>query len=179
MTGSTIGRPVVAGVDGSASALHAALWAADVAARGHRPLRLLFASDDYAFGFAGGSAPPQSYFDQMRAAGEQLLAVAETEVRRRHPDLEIAVDLQSTGPVQALVEQTEHARILVLGSRGKGGFRGLLTTPSGRRSRRTRRRCWPSGWPAGRRSTPTSSCGACSSGAGRSSACSSRPSTPS
>ena len=126
MTGSTIGRPVVAGVDGSASALNAALWAADVAARGHRPLRLLFASDDYAFGFAGGSAPPQSYFDQMRAAGEQVLALAETEVRRRHPDLEITVDLQTAGPVQALVEQTGDARMLVLGSRGRGGFRGLL-----------------------------------------------------
>jgi len=126
MTGTTIGRPVVVGVDGSTCARNAALWAADVAARGRYPLRLLFASDDYAFGFAGGSAPPQSYFDQMRSAGEQVLAVAETEIRRHHPDLEIAVDLQTAGPVQALIEQTEDARMLVLGSRGTGGFRGLL-----------------------------------------------------
>jgi nucleotide-binding universal stress UspA family protein len=127
MTSSTIGRPVVAGVDGSASARNAALWAADMAARGHCPLRLLFASDSYGFGFGAGSAPPpQSYFDQLQAAGERLLADAETEIRRRHPDLEIAVDLQTAAPVQTLIEQTDDARMLVLGSRGTGGFRGLL-----------------------------------------------------
>lgn len=122
MTSTTI----VAGVDGSTSALHAALWAADEAAQRHHPLRLVHAANEYGFGVAGGLAPPQSFFDEMQAAGTQLLADAESAVRAVHPDLEIGVDLQTAGPVPTLLEQTEDAALLVLGSRGTGGFRGIL-----------------------------------------------------
>ena len=123
---TTTGRPIVVGVDGSTSALHAARWAADVAAARHLPLRLVFASNCYAFGYTGALAPPQSYFDAMQTGGEQLLAAAEAEIRLRHPDLVIAVDLQTAGPIPTLVEQTDDARMLVLGSRGSGGFHGIL-----------------------------------------------------
>lgn len=117
---------IVAGVDGSTSALHAALWAADEAAQRHRPLRLVYAGNEYAFGYTGGLAPPQSFFDEMQAAGFALLAAAETAIHHVHPELEIGVDLQTAGPVPTLLEQSEDASLLVLGSRGSGGFRGIL-----------------------------------------------------
>ncbi len=126
MTSTTVGRPIVVGVDGSTSALHAALWAADVAAQRRHPLRLVFACDSYAFGYAGGLAPPQSYFDELQAAGELLLSTVETEIRKAHPRVEIAVVLRTAGPVPTLLEQTAGAHLLVLGSRGSGGFRGIL-----------------------------------------------------
>jgi nucleotide-binding universal stress UspA family protein len=126
MTMTTVGMPIVVGVDGSTSARHAALWAAGVAARRHHPLRLVFACDSYAFGYAGGLAPPQSYFDELQAAGELLLSDVETEIRRSHPGLEIAVEQQTAGPIPILIEQSVGARLLVLGSRGSGGFHGIL-----------------------------------------------------
>jgi nucleotide-binding universal stress UspA family protein len=125
MNSDVTGRPIVAGVDGSTSALEAALWAADEAARRHLPLRLVYA-DDFARACAGGLAPPQSFFDELQAAGEKLLADAAAAIRRKHPELDLVLRLESAGPVPALVEQTGHARLLVLGSRGVGGFRGML-----------------------------------------------------
>lgn len=126
MDSNNVGRPIVVGVDGSTSAVHAALWAADEAAQRRHPLRLVFASNCFAFGDGGSLAPPQSYFDAVQTGGEQLLAAAETEVRGRHPDLDISVDLQTAGPVPSLIETTRGAQLLVLGSRGSGGFRGIL-----------------------------------------------------
>ncbi|MDT7649876.1 MAG: hypothetical protein QOI36_1282 [Pseudonocardiales bacterium] len=63
----------------------------------------------------------------MQAGGIQLLADVETAVRLAHPDLQIGVDLQTAGPIPTLIEQIDEAQLLVLGSPGTGGFRGILT----------------------------------------------------
>jgi nucleotide-binding universal stress UspA family protein len=117
---------IVVGVDGSTSALHAALWAADEAAQRRLRMRLVYANNEFSFGATGGLAPPQSFFDAMQAAGFQLLADVESAVREVHPDLDISVNLQTAAPVPSLLAQTEDALLLVLGSRGTGGFRGIL-----------------------------------------------------
>jgi nucleotide-binding universal stress UspA family protein len=126
MTRNTMGMPIVVGVDGSTSALHAAGWAASVAARRHQPLRLVFASNSVAYGYGAWLAPPQNYFDELLASGEQLLRAVETALRRDHPDLEIAVEVQTASPIPTLIGQSDEARLLVLGSRGTGGFGGML-----------------------------------------------------
>ncbi len=126
MTRDTTGMPIVVGVDGSTSALHAAGWAANVASRRHLPLRLVFASNSVAFGYGAWLAPPQSYFDELQASSERLLEDVETAIRRDHPDLEIAVQLQTASPIPTLIAQSDEARLLVLGSRGTGGFGGML-----------------------------------------------------
>jgi nucleotide-binding universal stress UspA family protein len=126
MNNSKAGQPIVVGVDGSTSALRAALWAADEAAQRHRPLRLVFASNSFPLGSSGGLTPPQSYFDAVQVGGEQVLAAAETAIRRQHPGLEIDLHLLSAAAVPTLIEQTRDAQLLVLGSRGSGGFRGIL-----------------------------------------------------
>ena len=126
MSSSIPGATIVVGVDGSTSARHAAHWAADEAARRHLPIRLVFASNCYAFGFTGSLAPPQSFFDAIEAGGVTLLAEAEAALRDAHPDLEISVDFATGGPIPTLIEQTDDARLLVLGSRGTGGFHGIL-----------------------------------------------------
>lgn len=127
MNRTMINRPIVVGVDGSTSSLHAALWAADEAAQRHHPLRLVFANNCFTFGGTGGLAPPQSYFDEMEAGGLQILADVESAVRLAHPDLQIGVDLQTAAPIPTLIGQTDQAPLLVLGSRGTGGFHGILT----------------------------------------------------
>jgi nucleotide-binding universal stress UspA family protein len=126
MSKDTTGMPIVVGVDGSTPALHAAVWAANTAAQRHEPLRLVFASNSMAFGYGAWLAPPQSYFDELQASSEKLVADVETALRREHPALEIAVELQTASPIPTLIAQTDEARLLVLGSRGTGGFGGML-----------------------------------------------------
>jgi nucleotide-binding universal stress UspA family protein len=129
MISPSVRNSIVVGVDGSTSALHAALWAADVAARRGHPLRLMFASNvsAYALGGMAGMAPPQSFFDAIEASGTQVLVDVETAIRNVHPDLPISTDLQTTASATlTLIEQSDDALLLVLGSRGTGGFRGAL-----------------------------------------------------
>jgi nucleotide-binding universal stress UspA family protein len=126
MTSNIVGRPIVAAVDGSTSSLHAALWAADEAARLHAPLRLVHAVNFTAFAYIGGAGPPQSFFDDLESDGREQLVQAETAIHQVHPDLAVDVDLQTADPVPALIGESDNARLIVLGSRGLGGFTGIL-----------------------------------------------------
>lgn len=129
MTSTDSRNTIVVGVDGSTPALHAALWAADVAARRGHPLRLTCSSNVSAYGYGGmaGMAPPPSFFAAIEAGGARVLTDVETAIRGVHPDLPISTSLQTaTGVVPTLIEQSDDALLLVLGSRGTGGFRGAL-----------------------------------------------------
>ena len=42
------------------------------------------------------------------------------------PDLEIGSELADGPPVQVLVDQTRRNRLVVVGTRGRGGFAGML-----------------------------------------------------
>jgi nucleotide-binding universal stress UspA family protein len=126
MTSPMNSLPIVAGVDGSASALHAALWAADEAANRQASLRLVSAVGISALVGNGWVALPQSYFDALEADGRRQLTDAEQAIRKVHPDLDIAVELPNTSATPALIEESRSARLIVLGSRGQGGFSGIV-----------------------------------------------------
>lgn len=121
MTSSVAGTPVVVGIDGSHSARRAADWAADEAARHRAPLRLVYAVGVPPLGYGG-----RAYVDELAAVGQDRLAETGEAVRERYPALEIETDLRMGNPVPELVEQSQSARMVVLGSRGLGGFTGLL-----------------------------------------------------
>jgi nucleotide-binding universal stress UspA family protein len=42
-----------------------------------------------------------------------------------HPDVKVDYEVVRAAPVKALVERSEGASMLVVGSRGSGGFEGL------------------------------------------------------
>jgi nucleotide-binding universal stress UspA family protein len=126
MIRNIIGRPIVAGVDGSVPALDAARWAADEAARRGAALRLVHAVHISALAFAGGFGPPQDFFDALESDGRRQLAEAETAIRQAHPELDVEVDLRTADPVPTLIDLSDNARLVVLGSRGLGGFSGML-----------------------------------------------------
>lgn len=124
MTGNSIRKSIVAGVDGSALALRAARWAADEAARRRLPLRLVQIID--VVSATGGFAPPPSFFTALESEGRRQLAEAEAVVRQDHPELDIDLILRTASLVPALITLSEDAHLVVLGARGSGGFSGLL-----------------------------------------------------
>lgn len=102
-------RPVVVGVDGSASAGGAAVWAAELAAAVHAPLHLLHALPDLA---AGGQRP--DWLDDLAgAAGGAGVTPVRAETVRG-------------APAEVLVDRSAAARMLVVGSYGPGARSGML-----------------------------------------------------
>ncbi len=68
----------------------------------------------------------RSLFEALTSDGRQQLAAAETAIRQAHPGLDVDTDLRTEDPVPALVELSRDARLIAIGSRGLGGFQGML-----------------------------------------------------
>ncbi|WP_433088271.1 universal stress protein [Dactylosporangium sp. CA-052675] len=106
-------RPVIVGVDGSPAAFGAVRWAADEAMRLGRSLRVVHALEVY--------GPYEDVSDERDLAHD-----AATEIRRWQPGLEVTVGTWHGEPARVLVEQSRTAGLVVVGSRGSGGFHSLL-----------------------------------------------------
>jgi nucleotide-binding universal stress UspA family protein len=126
VTSNLVGRHIVAAVDGSTSALDAVRWAADEAGRRGMSLRLLHAVNVAALAYSGAFILPKDYCESMRQAGRTYLADALAAVRDAHPELEVETELVDRAPIPALVDASAKAALVVVGSRGLGGFTGLL-----------------------------------------------------
>lgn len=118
------GLPVLVGLDGSAHAAAAAAWAAGEALRRGVPLRL-------AAVVAAGAAAPEvgAANDPLWDAGVEraldLLAETQTAIGTVHPELVVEKDMVAGDPVRELSGMAERCGLLVVGSRGRGGFAGL------------------------------------------------------
>jgi nucleotide-binding universal stress UspA family protein len=144
---------IVVGVDASPCALQALTWAADEARLRLATLEVVHAYHGQALaaplyfpsqealpgGATGGQRPPE---ERLAESSEQR-AEFQAAVRRQAEDLldglllgELResledVDVQRTvledrNPAEALVELSDDADLLVVGSRGRGGFSSLL-----------------------------------------------------
>lgn len=123
-------RPVVVGVDGSDHADAALAYAAAFAARHDTPLRVVAAWQEVS---ATGWEPAVWTTDELReweraaqSHAEQVAASAVDAVGASHPGLPVTSRIVRGHPVQALVESSTAAGLLVVGARGLGGFRRLL-----------------------------------------------------
>ncbi|GAA2244420.1 MULTISPECIES: universal stress protein [Kitasatospora] len=114
-------RPVLAAVDGSPASLAAARWAADEAARCGAPLRLV-----HAWPWPQRAAPGLPGVSEVRGQALCLLADTAEDLRTDHPDLNVCTALLDEPARQGIVAAARDARLVVLGSRGLGGFTGLL-----------------------------------------------------
>lgn len=118
-------RSVVVGVDGSESSDAAARWAADEAARRDLPLRVVHAVPPVTPG-AFPSALVWAAVD-WRARADTILDTTIGPLRELYPDLVIEADAHiGQPPAQVLADQARSAEFLVVSSRGRGGFVGLL-----------------------------------------------------
>ncbi|WP_344339012.1 universal stress protein, partial [Kitasatospora putterlickiae] len=112
---------VLAGVDGSPESTAAAHWAAEEALRRGAPLRLLHAWPWLTDGRASFADP-----EDRPVAAQRMLAAAAEDVQTRYPDLTVHTDVVLDAAVDGMVAAAQDAALLVLGSRGLGGFTGLL-----------------------------------------------------
>lgn len=105
---------VVVGVDGSKRNRAALVWAANAAAAHRLPLTVVFARPD-----ATGTIQEVEEPSGVLAAAVQI-------VGRQCPDVTVRALQYPLAPVQSMLDVGESADFLVLGSRGVGGFRGML-----------------------------------------------------
>ncbi|GAA2865193.1 universal stress protein [Pseudonocardia halophobica] len=125
--GVTPRTAVVVGVDGSESALGAVRWAAAEAARRGAPLRLVAAVTWTVYQPIGVPALGVEYQRQIlvQAAGQYLEAAAAT-AQQVAPELDVTTEVRGGEPTTVLRDEATRARMIVLGTRGRGGFTGLL-----------------------------------------------------
>lgn len=117
-------QAVVVGVDGSEHARAASLAAAEQARSMGLPLRIVCALPPFSGSLAWVPAPLD-----VEALHEELMVqlTAGREWLQSHfQDLEMSVELVDGPPAEIMVERTAKAELVVLGTRGRGGFTGML-----------------------------------------------------
>jgi nucleotide-binding universal stress UspA family protein len=113
--------PVVVGADGSAASETALALAFEEAQLRAVPLVAVHAWSDEPVSWLGGVDQPDVDSEGMTTL-EGLLA----PWRTRHPDVTVRPVAVRDRPSTELVAQSEHAQLVVVGSRGRGGFAGMM-----------------------------------------------------
>lgn len=117
---------VVVGVDGSETSSQALAWAVDEARRRSAHLHLVHAWIWPLMNVPLGPAPGAPEGAGFRGEAEKILADASAEATRLAPDVPHTAELIDGAPAQVLVRVSRDADLLVVGSRGLGGFTGML-----------------------------------------------------
>ena len=126
-TPSTDRPRIVVGVDGSAHSEEALRWAARLARAEGATIDVVAVWDlpatSYAWGAVAGGyvVPEQMPEEQLR---DFTNSVVDSVLGEDRP--ETTVTLIAANPAQALLDRSEGALMVVVGSRGRGGFTGLL-----------------------------------------------------
>jgi nucleotide-binding universal stress UspA family protein len=119
---------IVVGVDGSAHARAALDWAMREAAVRHAPLHVLTVNPAMhsPWSTRALTMPAQaSAVQEARQAAEDAVTAAARELGEAQPE-SVTVTAFSGFPAQALIDASRGADLLVIGSRGAGGFEALL-----------------------------------------------------
>jgi nucleotide-binding universal stress UspA family protein len=115
---------IVVGTDGSPGSRQALRFAAHEAAARGCALRVVHAYDWRVVG-----APvqiPEGYAEQARQRAESVVQAAVDDLHAEHPDVLVTGDAVIGGPGPALIAASADAAMVVVGSRGRGGFASLL-----------------------------------------------------
>lgn len=118
---------IVVGVDGSASSLRALAWAAEQAQAERRSLTLVHAINAVTSAYMDTAVLyPREVRESLTAEGREVLGAAREEVARRSHGVEVHEVFRLADPREVLLELSQQAAMLVLGSRGRGTLRRLL-----------------------------------------------------
>lgn len=109
---------VVVGVDGSQHALHAVRWAAADAVRRGDSLCLVHAFDDVSLRYARLFPKADEISAMFRTRGNRLLQNAREVAGEVEPSLHPRLEFSPDGPVDALVDVSRDASLVVVGATG-------------------------------------------------------------
>jgi len=117
--------PVAVGIDDSPTARCALEVAFVQASRRGVPLVVFHAWQDMpATGYGLWGTPP-GLSDELRAEAEALVESTLQGWPEKYPDVEVHTRLEHSHPVTAVVEESSHAQLVVLGAHGRGRFAGM------------------------------------------------------
>jgi nucleotide-binding universal stress UspA family protein len=114
---------IVVGVDGSASSKQALAWALHYADTTGLPVTAVLAWEIPAnYGTAAMVLPAAEFADEA----ERELKHVVDEVAAAFPEVQVEPRIVEGHPAKILLKEAEHAQLLVVGSRGHGGFVGAI-----------------------------------------------------
>jgi nucleotide-binding universal stress UspA family protein len=119
---------IVVGIDGSSNSERALDWAMKLAAALHDPLTAIAVHEvpkSYWGGIPVIGPGDTAVLNQLRQAAEQMVHAAEDRLADAKP-ASVEVRAVSGFAVKELVDASQDADLLVVGSRGGGGFARLL-----------------------------------------------------
>ncbi|KUI20523.1 universal stress protein [Mycobacterium sp. GA-1285] len=114
------GSPVLVGIDGSPASEEATALAFDEASRRGVGLSAMHAWSDASFPSIG------SDWERYEDGGHRVLAERLAGWQERYPDVRVQRMIVSDDPARRLVEASSEAQLVVVGSRGRGGFSNLV-----------------------------------------------------
>ncbi|MCV7257539.1 universal stress protein [Mycobacterium shimoidei] len=113
--------PVLVGIDGSPASELATAIAFDEASRRGVDLTAL-----HAFSDADVEDVPSMEWTARQAIPEETLAERLAGWRERYPDVAVHPRIVWGKPARHLLDESERSQLVVVGSRGRGGFAGML-----------------------------------------------------
>jgi nucleotide-binding universal stress UspA family protein len=119
---------IVVGIDGSDGAHQALEWAMKQAAAHHAPLTVVTVHEVPASGWTGNPVilpPDEPAAEKARHAAEESVAKTAARLGGSQP-LSVTVRAVNGFAAQELIEASRYADLLVVGSRGGGGFARLM-----------------------------------------------------
>lgn len=119
---AAIGR-IAVGVDGSPCSDVALDWAAEEALRCGAELVLVHA---WSYPYQGARTGVSEPRDDMKLDAMRTLEASAHHVRERAPALRVHPIISEQSPAKAVIDAAREADLLVVGSRGHGGFASLL-----------------------------------------------------
>jgi nucleotide-binding universal stress UspA family protein len=112
--------PVLLGIDGSPASEAATAWAFDEALCQRVPLVALHVWSD-----VGVLPILGTDWREYESQGEEVLAERLAGWQENYPDVHVRRRLECDQPVRWLLEESDHAQLVVVGSHGRGGFAGM------------------------------------------------------
>jgi nucleotide-binding universal stress UspA family protein len=118
---------IVVGVDGSECSRSALRFALNEARIRQTKLLIVVVWHVPLAAYGAGWAPPPPHLaEDSEAAAKEVLEEALGSVKEDASSIEIESIVREGQPAQVLVEEAKGADLLVVGSRGRGGFRELM-----------------------------------------------------
>jgi nucleotide-binding universal stress UspA family protein len=115
--------PVVVGVDSTGNSEAAIAFAFDVADARRVPLIAVHTLWDL---LADPVVDLVTDWDATEAKERELLGELLASYREKHPDVPVQRIVARDRPARQLLDQAQHAQLVVVGSRGRGAFSGLM-----------------------------------------------------